>query len=105
MATQPDTTDLRLAVRQMCGYIFDDAKVARHHGVSLEYVRRVRSAIQGQKRKGAGQRCYGAKVRSHDASGIGQNVFGAEAQFNAMIREGSARLLRAIQCARGQMIG
>lgn len=48
-----DILEQRRAIRQMCGYITDDAKIARHHMVSIDMVKRVRASIPGMKRKGS----------------------------------------------------
>lgn len=95
-----DILEQRRAIRQMCSYIADDSKVARHHGVTIDTVRCIRQSISGMKRKGRER-----TARSHRATGASQSPFGAEIAFNSMIREGSRALRDAILRARGQAIG
>lgn len=87
-----DSLEQRKAIRQMCGYITDDAKIAGYHGVSVEDVRRVRDGIQLAKRKG----CERTTISHHATGTDAINPFEGENRMRAMIRRGSELLLEAI---------
>lgn len=83
-----DALEQRKAIRQMCSYCDDDAKIAGYHHVSIELVSQIRAGIAAAKRKGKER----TEV-SHDATGANaSNPFHSETRMNDMIRKGSEML-------------
>lgn len=94
--TPSDELEQRQAIRLMCAYIADDAKIARYHAVSIDKVRLIRAGIKQAKRKGQGERCYGDKVRGTAASGVDYGWSPADTRAKDSIKRGSEALLAAI---------
>lgn len=91
-----DDLEQRQAIRRMCSYIQDDAKIARHHMVSIEKVQRIREGMPKAKVRGLGTTKRGDD-RSLNATGADStDPFATNRKFNEMLFRGSEMLREAM---------
>lgn len=87
-----DALEVRQAIRLMCSYCADDAKIANYHHVSTETVAQVRASIAAAKRKGPERIDRSPNTPDADV----QNPFVSEKRMEEMIKRGSAMLRDAV---------
>lgn len=87
-----DSLEVRQAIRLMCSYCQDDAKIANYHHVSTETVTQVRASIAASKRKGKERTEVSHSATKADV----HNPFVAEERMKEMIKRGSAMLRDAL---------
>lgn len=89
MSALTASNETRRAVRVMCGYIADDAKIASHHRLPVETVKSIRASIPAMKRRGKERTTFSLNPSGSNA----HSYFYDEGNHRASAEQGSRALL------------